>query len=170
MGGGFVVFGKAAVSPEPCEGAFDDPAARFLDEVADALGSGDDLDGPGSWVVDGGEQFAAAIGAVGEGQPERGEALRQGLEERDGAMAVCTLAGVTCTSISRPDVSVAIWRLRPFTFLAASKPRGPPLSVVRALWLSITTAEGSGSRASSPCERATSLALIRAQQPRSRHR
>jgi hypothetical protein len=66
--GGLVVFGEASVSAEPCEGAFDDPAAWFLYEVADPLGSGDDLDGPWSWIGDGAEELVAAIGAVGEGE------------------------------------------------------------------------------------------------------
>jgi hypothetical protein len=30
----------------------------------------------------------------------------------------------------KPFVSVMMWRLRPFTFLPASYPLGPPLSVV----------------------------------------
>jgi hypothetical protein len=45
-------------------------------------------------------------------------------------------------------VSVTIWRLRPLIFLPASNPRGPPLSVVFADWLSMTPAVGLASRPS----------------------
>ena len=48
--------------------------------------------------------------------------------------------------ISNSLVSVMIWRLRPLTSLAASKPRIPPLSVVFTDWLSITPADGLASR------------------------
>jgi hypothetical protein len=46
----------------------------------------------------------------------------------------------------KPAVSVTMWRLRPLTFLAASQPRGPPLSVVLTDWLSMTPADGLASR------------------------
>ena len=45
-------------------------------------------------------------------------------------------------------MSVTIWRLRPLIFLPASNPRGPPLSVVFADWLSMTPAVGLASRPS----------------------
>ena len=47
---------------------------------------------------------------------------------------------------SNPLLSVMIWRLRPLTSPAASKPRIPPLSVVFTDWLSITRAAGLASR------------------------
>ena len=40
----------------------------------------------------------------------------------------------TTTASSRPRVSTTIWRLRPLTFLPASKPFGPPASVVLTDW------------------------------------
>src|SRR3954452_19435646 len=45
-----------------------------------------------------------------------------------------------------PSVSTAMCRLRPFSRLAASQPRGPPLSVVFTLWVSMMAAVGLGSR------------------------
>src|SRR5271169_4355149 len=56
-------------------------------------------------------------------------------------LAAWTRAATRC-----PAVSVMMWRLRPLIFLPASKPRGPPLSVVLTDWLSITPAEGLASR------------------------
>src|SRR3954447_17248606 len=38
------------------------------------------------------------------------------------------LAACTTTPSSSPSMSTATWRLRPFSRLAASQPRGPPLS------------------------------------------
>jgi hypothetical protein len=57
-------------------------------------------------------------------------------------------AACTTAPSSSPCVSTAMWRLRPFTFLAAaSQPRGPPLSVVFTLRVSMTAAAvGLGSR------------------------
>src|SRR6476620_1462475 len=43
-----------------------------------------------------------------------------------------------------PSVSTATCRVRPFSRLAASQPRGPPLSVVFTLWVSMMAAVGLG--------------------------
>src|ERR1700753_831074 len=53
-------------------------------------------------------------------------------------------AACTMTPSSNPSVSTATWRLRPFSRLAASQPRGPPLSVVFTLWVSIDRRCGAG--------------------------
>src|SRR3954471_3538503 len=45
-----------------------------------------------------------------------------------------------------PSVSTAMCRLRPFRRFAASQPRGPPLSVVLTLWVSMMAAVGLASR------------------------
>src|SRR4051795_8674289 len=45
-----------------------------------------------------------------------------------------------------PFVSTATCRLRPFSRFAASQPRGPPLSVVFTLWVSMMAAVGLASR------------------------
>src|SRR4051794_41822014 len=62
------------------------------------------------------------------------------------------------------------WRLRPFTFLPASEPRGPPLSVVFTLWLSSTTAVGEASRPTRSRSAMTRWWLIRPNSPSSRQR
>src|SRR3954452_12356475 len=59
----------------------------------------------------------------------------------------CRSAGRTLASSSRPCVSTTRWRLRPFTFLPPSWPRGPPISVVSTDWLSMTEALGWGGAA-----------------------
>src|SRR4051812_39221812 len=64
--GCFEVLSEAAVASEPGEGALDHPASRLGLESADALGAGDDLDGPLAAFRDCVEEFVAAIDAVGE--------------------------------------------------------------------------------------------------------
>src|SRR5207344_2940453 len=75
------------------------------------------------------------------------------------------LAACTCTASNKPSVSVTMWRFRPFTFLPASNPHGPPLSVVFTLWLSMIPAEGVRLRPSARRVRATSTRFIRRQPP-----
>ena len=62
-------------------------------------------------------------------------------------------------------MSVMMWRLRPVTFLPASYPRGPPLSVVFTLWLSMTPAVGEASRPSRLRAAITRTWLIVCQSP-----
>src|SRR5258708_30260764 len=60
-------------------------------------------------------------------------------------------------------VAVTIWRLRPLTFLPASYPRGPPLSVVLTDWLSMIPAEGLASRPAASRGSINNSKLIRIQ-------
>ena len=62
-----------------------------------------------------------------------------------------------------------MWRFLPLIFLPASYPRGPPLSVVLTLWLSITPADGCASRSSISRTSITSNWLIVIHSPMSRH-
>jgi hypothetical protein len=70
------------------------------------------------------------IGTVGEemAQPRKG-VMNSGDDERS-AVAVLHVGRMTSAPTNRPVVSVMICRLRPLIFFAASKPRGPPASVV----------------------------------------
>src|SRR4051812_31133942 len=69
----------------------------------------------------------------------------------------------------RPSVSTMTWRLRPFTFLPASKPRGPPLSVVLTDWLSSTAALGEASRPTRSRSAMTRRWFMVSNKPVSRH-
>src|SRR3954451_7404624 len=64
-------------------------------------------------------------------------AIRSGAPSRS-----CMSAGCTSAPTNSPVVSVRMWRLRPLIFFAASKPRGPPASVVLTDWLSMTLPSG----------------------------
>jgi DDE domain len=70
------------------------------------------------------------IGTVGEemAQPRKG-VMNSGDDERS-AVAVLHVGRMTSAPTNRPVVSVMICRLRRLIFFAASKPRGPPASVV----------------------------------------
>ena len=84
---------EAPVSAEPCEDMFNDPSPWFLDEVPDALGAGDDVDGAGFWISDGIEGLSATISAVSEGEVQAGIGFGQCLEERAGPVAVLHVGG-----------------------------------------------------------------------------
>lgn len=88
----------------------------------------DDLDGDAGGVSD----TVTGIRGVGEGTPDEWEAGTRGLQ-RHGAVALprvkpsgrlWTEAGWTCTQSSRPSVSTIACRLRPSTFLPASRGSG----------------------------------------------
>ena len=74
------------------------------------------------------------------------------------------------TASSRPAVSTAMCRLRPFTFLAASQPRLAlgTVSAARTDWESMTAAVGSASRPAVALTWARSPSCSRARVPSSR--
>jgi hypothetical protein len=74
------------------------------------------------------------------------------------------------TSSSSPEVSTAMWRLRPLTFLALSQPRLAlgTVSAARMDWESITAAVGSGPRPAATLTRVRSSLCSRAKVPSSR--
>jgi hypothetical protein len=111
--GAFEVLGEAAASTEPGEGAFDDPPSRQQLEALDALRSLHDLDRPRSAMGDCGCELVAAVDPVGEDMAQLWEPASQPLQQRDGSMAILTLAGWTWTASRRPLVSVTMCRLRP---------------------------------------------------------
>jgi hypothetical protein len=63
------------------------------------------------------------------------------------------------------DTSPSRCRLRPFSFLPASNPRGPPDSTVLTYWLSMMPHDGSASRPSAAHTRTRSASLISLNRP-----
>jgi hypothetical protein len=86
----------------------------------DPLAFADDLDGQGEDLLGPGNQLAGVAG-IGPDQPDGRELAAKTPQQPPTAVTVLgVLAGVTKTSSSSPLVSTATWRLRPWTFLAAS--------------------------------------------------
>jgi hypothetical protein len=99
----------------------------------------DDLDGNAGC-------FGDAVAGIGEDALDEGQAPARCLRQRYGSIAILDRGGV---NLHAEQAAVGIhmaWRLRPITFLPASRPRRPPASVVLTFWLSITAADGCASR------------------------
>ena len=158
-GGCFEVLGEASAAAEPGEAALDHPPPGQELEAFDTGRALDDLDRPGAAIGNRLLQLRAAIDAVGEDMGQLGEGCRN---ERNSGTAPCgswILAGCTWTASRKPSVSVTMWRLRPLMRLPASMPRGPPLSVVGTLWLSMMPTEGTRLRPARWRARATSVSI-----------
>ncbi len=65
----FEVHGEATVAAEPCQGAFDDPAARQDFKVLGGIGSLDDLDSSFADAAPRLAQFVTTIAVIGEQVP-----------------------------------------------------------------------------------------------------
>ena len=174
--GGLEILGKAAISVEPGEGPFDDPAAGQEFEADSVLRSLDDLDRPLAELGKGSLELGAGISAVSEkvAQPREQRAYR--FDHEHCAVTVLHIGRVDLGADQQAacigdDMAFAPPSLRwgrLLTFLPASYPLGPPLSVVLTDWLSMIPAEGLASRpaASRICN--SSSKLIRSKTPLSR--
>lgn len=124
--------------------AFNDPALGLHDEAAgDGIGPkgllcvlpgtrtavagvANDFDADGVRVLDGFGALATVGGVGVELLQPRHTFAHACATTGAAASRSCTLAAVTVTANSRPRVSTTRWRLRPLTFLPASKPVMPP--------------------------------------------
>ena len=102
------------------------------------------------------------------------EPTAEGIEQQLTALAVVDIGGMDHrfeyqANRVHEDLPKGRPRLRPFTFLPPSKPRGPPCSVIFALWLSMIAALGVGSRPARRRTRTRSRAWIRSHVPSMRH-
>src|ERR1700736_4214461 len=93
-GRSFEVFGKAAASAKPGEGAFNDPAARQKLEAFDALRSLNDLNGPRSAMGERSYELIAAVNPIGKDMAQLGEPASQPLQQRDGSVAILNVGGM----------------------------------------------------------------------------
>src|SRR5260370_32395948 len=116
------------------------------------------------------EELRSSVDAVGEDVAQFGEHSSDEPQQRHGAMIVLNVGGLNKHGEQRAfgigdDVTLAA-----FDFLATSNPRGPPLSVVFALWLSMMPADGIGLRPMVWRASLTRLRLMQCQVPSSRQR
>ena len=88
------VLGETAAAPQPCEGAFDDPAPGQQHEAFGGIRSLDDFQGPASMAFDAAFEFVAGISAIGEDMAQPREPEADGFENIDGAVAVLNVRGV----------------------------------------------------------------------------
>ena len=172
--GGFVVFRQPAAAPEPGKGALDDPSAGLELEAFGAGRALDDLDRPGAKVGQGAEQLRAAIHTVGQDVAQRWVGAGERTQKRHGPVVVLHVGGVDEALQQEAlavgdDVALASLDALGRVELAGSSPRGPPLSVVRTPWESITPIEGAGSRPWASRARLTRSALSLGRKPSQRH-
>ena len=110
---------------DPGERSLDDPAFGKHDEAMQFIAP-DDRQLPGAGLGDGGRGLLPLVPGISEDKLDEGEeAACAPIEDEQSAVArSCIAAEWTTTFNSRPSVSTRICRLRPVTFLAASKPCG----------------------------------------------
>lgn len=143
----FEVFGETPASAEPCEGTLDNPAFGQELEAFNPERSLDDFDRRWSAAGECLDELFAAIDSIGKDVLKPWEAGSQVPQQGNGTMDILNVGGV---NIGSQQEAVGVghdWRLRPWRRLPASNPRGPPASVVEAVWL-MTAAVGFGFRPS----------------------
>src|SRR6266853_2801988 len=85
---------QAAVSIEPSEGSFDNPAAWQQLKAGSVSGAFDDLNRPVTEFGEGVPQVGAVIDAVGEEMAQPGKQLMDGLDDQHGTIAILDIGGV----------------------------------------------------------------------------
>src|ERR1700757_2665738 len=85
---------EAAVSIEPSQGSFDDPAARQQLKAGGVSGAFDDLDGPLAEFGESLMQVGASVDTVGEEMAQPGKQLVDGLDDQHGTIAILDISGV----------------------------------------------------------------------------
>ncbi len=109
---------------DPGERSLDDPAFGKHDEAMQFIAL-DDRQLPGASLGDGGRGLLPPVPGISEDKLDEGEKRRvRRLRTSRAPSRSCIAAEWTTTFNSRPSVSTRICRLRPVTFLAASKPCG----------------------------------------------
>jgi len=117
---GLEVFRQAAVSIEPRQCAFDNPATGKHRKTRDIGAALDDFDRPVAKLGDRAVEPAASIGVSANRWRNQGNRSWMAPMTSAAPSRSCTSAGWISAPTSRPSVSVMIWRLRPLTFLPAS--------------------------------------------------
>ncbi len=153
----FEVFGEAAIASQRGEGALDHPSPRQQVEALGVARALDDLE-PQPLACRSTERDLALVTGIGEQVPQPGEAPSNPAADQLQPVSILDIGGMDDQPQRQACVSVSRWRLRPFTFLPASNPRGPPASVVFKLWLSTMPAVGEASRPA--CSRAAMSSVV----------
>jgi hypothetical protein len=150
----FEILCQPATATEPCESTFDDPSAGQDFEALRHVGTFDDFYRPFANALQSLAQFISGIATIGEDVAQPGIARADRSKDAWSAVAILN-AGFMHDEPDQvalgvgDDVALAALDFSAtssLSLLPASKPRGPPLSVVFTDWLSITPAVGLASR------------------------
>jgi hypothetical protein len=150
----FEVLCQPATATKPCESTFDDPSAGQNFKALRRVGTFDDFYRPFADTLQILAQFVSGIATVGKDMAQPGIARADRSKDAAGAIAILNAGFVHDESDQVAfgvgnDVALAALDFSATSSLSlfpASKPRGPPLSVVFTDWLSITPAVGLASR------------------------
>jgi len=133
----FEILCEPATATEPCESTFDDPSAGQNFEALRRVGTFDDFYCPFADTLQSLAQFISGITTIGEDVAQPGIARADRSKDAWSAVAILNAGFMHDES---DQISLGIGDD------VASKPLGPPLSVVFTDWLSITPAVGLASR------------------------
>lgn len=146
------IFGEAATSIEPADGAFDDPALRLDNKAFRVVATPDDLGHEvGQDMSNAVGKDRPGIGAVREQLAQEGELSEQGGQQQHTTIAVLHVGGGDQGVQQQPELVDQDVAFLTLDQLAGVEPmridRRPPFSALFTLWLSMMQAVGLVSRA-----------------------
>src|ERR1700747_2118466 len=116
---------QAAVSIEPSQGSFDDPAARQQLKAGSVSGAFDDLDGPLAEFGESFMQVGASVDTVGEEMAQPGKQLVDGLDDQHRTIAILDIGVGRLGAAQRTARFGHMVPLPPFVLLARIVPPRP---------------------------------------------
>lgn len=87
-------FARRLHRPQPCKGAFNDPAARQNMKALGGIGALDDLDGPFAHAGERAAQFLSGISSIGKDMTQPREAAADRRQHADGAVRILDIGGM----------------------------------------------------------------------------
>ena len=146
----FEVFGEAAATADPGEGALDDPAFWENDEAMRGVAL-DDLQPPGPGLCDRRGEFGSAITGIGEDPfDEREQAARASVEDQPSAVTILQVGRMdddVQQEAERVDEDMPLAALDLLARVIARRvERRPPFCAPLALWASMIATVGLASR------------------------
>jgi len=164
------IFRQASRAIDPSQCSFDDPSFRQDDEARDLfVRAFDDRDGNAAGLESRPLRLVALIAAIDKGHGHPRAFTMHRAEQRREGVTILNAGGGDLTFYRQTERIDGDMSFAALDFLPASKPRGPPASVVLTDWLSTTTAVGAGSRPSASRAAITNTLMIWGHSPLSRH-
>jgi len=141
----FIVFAHSPVSPDPSEGALDDPSPGKHREADDVIASLDNLQHPTTHGLRPFDEFTRIPSVC----PNELQSRVQSTEFAKHKLGTVTILNMGSMDDHGQDQAQRIddqVPLAPLDFLACVVPSRPPFSVVLTVWLSTMAAEGEAFR------------------------